>query len=109
MTPLIPTPPSAALRIECEKQAFFGFFEALPGLHELTRPVEKNHAGQCLVQPSGNPPGRRVRRIVGDYKAEIFDQAWKPVSTQTIKHDGNGLNLNLTGPSGCFSVVLTRQ
>lgn len=40
MTPLLPTPPSAAIRIEGEKKAFFGFYEAMPGLIELTREID---------------------------------------------------------------------
>lgn len=41
MMPLLPTPPSAALRIESGEQAFFGFYEAVPGLIQVVSPVDK--------------------------------------------------------------------
>ena len=108
MTPIVPTPPSAALRIESGKQAFFGLFEIMPGLLELSRPVEKI----TIVNAYSN---RLVTRLEGgkkdwkDYKAEVFDQTWKPISETVIKHNGNGLNLDIKGPSGCFTVVLTPE
>lgn len=105
MTPLLPTPPSAAIRIEGEKEAFFGFFEALPGLIELTRPASKI----TLVNAFSSRTVTRLEGVKGDYQAQIFDQTWKPVARRVLKNDGQGININLSGPTACFEIVLTRR
>ncbi len=106
MTPLLPTPPSAALRIECEKQAFFGFFEAVPGLIEITKPVDKI----ILVNAFNKRTVTRLEAVKGIWQLQVYDQIWQPVSTTTLKADAKkGLNINITGSSECHSIVLTKQ
>lgn len=104
MTPLLPTPPSAALRIEGDKQAFFGFFEAAPGLLELTKPVDK----VTIVNAFSKRTVTRLEGIQGAWKAQVFDQEWKPLTTSTLEADATGLNINFSGPTECHAVVLTR-
>ena len=106
MTPLLPTPPSAALRIEGEKQAFFGFFEAVPGLIEVTRPVEKI----TLVNAFSQRTATRLEGIKGEWQAQVYDQAWQPMNKTELKTDAEGgLNINLTGPTECHTIVLTKK
>ena len=106
MTPLLPTPPSAALRIEGEEQAFFGFFEALPGLIEVTKPVNKI----TVVNAFSNRTVTRLEGVNGDWQAQVYDQAWQPAYKTRLKTDAKGgLNLNLAGPSECHAIVLTKR
>ncbi|MBI5091392.1 MAG: discoidin domain-containing protein [Candidatus Hydrogenedentes bacterium] len=105
MTPLLPTPPSAAIRIEGAKgQAFFGFFEAVPGLIQVTKPATKI----ILVNGFSNRLTTRLETVEGTFEAKVFDQEWKPLSTSTIKSDGKGVNLDFSAPTRCFTVVLER-
>lgn len=104
MTPLLPTPPSAALRIEAEKQAFFGFFEAAPGLLQLTRPVDN----VTLVNAFSKRTFARIEGLAeGTYKVEVFDQLWKPVSQSMMKSDRGGLTLDVAGRSRCHCIVIS--
>lgn len=106
MTPLLPTPPSAALRIEGEKQAFFGFFEAVPGLIEVTKPVDKI----TIVNAFSKRTATRLEGVKGEWQAQVYDQTWQPVSKTELKADAaGGLSLNLTGPTECHTVVLTKK
>ena len=105
MTPLLPTPPSAALRIEAPDEAFFGLFEAAPGWLPLTRPVPR----VTIVNAFSTQLVGRLQGAEGTWRAEIFDQSWKPLGTQTLTSQEGGLTLNFHGPTACFSVVLTRQ
>ena len=105
MTPLLPTPPSAALRIEAEGEAFFGLFEAAPGWLPLTQPAKR----VTIVNAFSEQLAGRLQGVEGTWRAETFDQAWKPVATQTLTSQDGGLTLNLRGPSACFIVVLTRE
>jgi hypothetical protein len=105
MTPLLPTPPSAALRIEGEKQAFFGFFEAVPGLVEVTKPVNKI----TLVNAFSKRTATRLEGVSGDWQARIYDQTWQPVGRTGLKADATGgLTINCAGPTECHAIVLTR-
>jgi hypothetical protein len=104
MTPLLPTPPSAALRIEADKQAFFGFFEVMPGLITVTIPVDKI----TIVNAFDKRTTTRLEGVKGGWQARVYDQTWQPVSTAVLKTDANGgLNINLAGPSACHAIVLT--
>jgi hypothetical protein len=106
MTPLLPTPPSAALRIEGEKQAFFGFFEAVPGLIEITRPV----ARITLVNAFSQRTATRLEGVSGEWEARIYDQTWQPAGQAVLRADAaGGLSINCTGPTACHSVVLTKR
>ncbi|MGO9200153.1 MAG: hypothetical protein ACLQM8_06380, partial [Limisphaerales bacterium] len=106
MTPLLPTPPSAALRIEGEKQAFFGFFEALPGLIEVTKPVDRI----TLVNAFSKRTATRLEGVSGDWQAQVYDQAWQPIRAMSLKTDANGgLNINCAGPTECHAIVLARK
>jgi hypothetical protein len=106
MTPLLPTPPSAALRIEAEKQAFFGFFEAMPGLIELTSPVNKI----TLVNAFSNRTVTRLEGVSGEWQAQLYDEAWQPIRKTRLKSDdARGLNINLAGPSECHTIVLSKE
>ncbi len=106
MTPLLPTPPSAALRIEYEKQAFFGFFEAIPGLIETTKPVDKI----TLVNAFNKRTVTRLEGVKGTWHLQVYDQAWQPTNTTILKSDAeNGLNINIAGQSECHSIILTKQ
>ena len=103
-TPLLPTPPSAAIRIEGTDQAFFGFFEAVPGLVQLTKPVPKI----ILVNAFSNRLVTRLEGVTGDFKYEVFDQAWKPCGSGTLKSEKNGVNIDIAAQTRCFSVVLEK-
>jgi hypothetical protein len=106
MTPLLPTPPSAALRIEGEKQAFFGFFEAVPGLIEVTKPVNKI----TLVNAFNKRTATRLEGVKGNWQAQVYDQTWQPMNKARLKTDANGgLNINFTGPTECHAIVLTKK
>jgi hypothetical protein len=106
MTPLLPTPPSAALRIEGEKQAFFGFFEAMPGLIEVTKPVNKI----TLVNAFSRRTTTRLEGVNGHWQAQLYDQTWQPVNKTPLKTDVNGgLNINLASPTACHAIVLTKK
>jgi hypothetical protein len=106
MTPLLPTPPSAALRIEGERQAFFGFFEAVPGLVEVTKPVEKI----TLVNAFSKRTATRLEGVKGKWQAQVFDQTWKPLSKTELKADAQGgMSLNFAGPTECHALVLTKK
>jgi hypothetical protein len=105
-TPLLPTPPSAALRIEGGKQAFFGFFEAVPGLIEVTKPVSQI----TLVNAFSKRTATRLEGVKGNWQAELYDQAWRPMTRMKLKTDSKGgVNINFTGPSECHTIVLTKK
>ncbi|MBI3852861.1 MAG: hypothetical protein HY298_21610 [Verrucomicrobia bacterium] len=105
-TPLLPTPPSAALRIEGEKQAFFGFFEAVPGLIEVSKPVDRI----TIVNAFSKRTATRLEGVKGDWAAQVYDQAWQPMSKTKLKTDAQGsLSLNFTGATGCHTIVLTKK
>jgi hypothetical protein len=106
MTPLLPTPPSAALRIDGEQQAIFGFFEAMPGLIEVTQPVDKI----TLINAFNKRTTTRLEGVEGSWQAQIYSQDWQPVNNMKLKTDAaGGLNINLAGPTACFSIVLTKK
>jgi hypothetical protein len=106
MTPLLATPPSAALRIDGEKQEFFGFFEAMPGLIEVTKPSDKI----TLVNAFAKRTTTRLEGVNGDWLAQVYDQTWQPVSKTMLKTDVNGgLDINLAGPTACHAIVLTKK
>ena len=106
LTPLLPTPPSAALRTESEKQAFFGFFEAVPGLIEVTKPVNTI----TLVNAFSKRTATRLEGVKGDWEAQVYDQAWQPMNKVELKTDADGgLIINLTGPTECHTIVLTKK
>jgi len=103
MTPLLPTPPSAALRIEYKGQAFFGLFEVMPGLLELTSPA----ARITIVNAYSDRLVTRLEEVHGLCKIRVYDQLWRLISEETVEGDATGLDLNITGPSSaCFSVVV---
>jgi hypothetical protein len=105
MTPLLPTPPSAAIRIEAKDKAFFGLFEAAPGLLTLTRPVDK----VTIVNAYSNRIVGRLEGVKGKWRVELFDYYWQSLGSQIITSDETGLTLNLSASEACFSAVLTRQ
>jgi hypothetical protein len=105
MKPLLPTPPSAALRIDSGQQAFFGFFEAVPGLIHVAGPVSKI----TLVNAFDKRTVTRLEGIKGEWQAQIYDQGWQPAGQAHLKTDVNGgLNINLAGPTRCSAIVLTK-
>ena len=104
MTPLLPTPPSAAIQIEGKDQAFFGFFEAVPGLVQLTKPAQKI----VVVNAFSKRLVTRIEGVTGDYKYEVFDQAWKPCSSGTLKNENNGVNIDVSAQTRCFTVVVEK-
>lgn len=106
MTPLLPTPPSAALRIEGEKQTFFGFFEAMPGLIETTKSVNKI----ILINAFNKRTSTRLEGVKGTWQVQVYDQVWRPMDKTILKTDTNGgLNINLAGPNECHVIVLTKN
>lgn len=105
MTPLLPTPPSAAVCIEGKDKAFFGFFEAIPGLIHVSHPVDS----VVLVNAFSNRLATRLEGVAGDYTADVFDQVWAPVASTPVKNDGKGICLDFSAPSKCFAVVLRRS
>ena len=106
MTPLLPTPPSAALRIEGERQVFFGFFEAVPGLIEVTKPVNR----VTLVNAFNARTATRLEGVTGEWQAQVYDQVWQPSYQTMLKTDERGgLNINCAGASECHAIVLTKR
>ena len=106
LTPLLPTPPSAALRIESDTQAFFGFFEAVPGLIEITKPVNTI----TLVNAFARRTVTRLEGVKGDWQAQVYDQLWQPGNNAQLKTDADGgIDLNFTAPTECSAVVLTKK
>ena len=107
MTPLLPTPPSAAIRIEGGKQAFFGFFEALPGLTQVSS--EKINK-ITIINAYSNRTVTRMEKVEGEWLAQVYDQTWNLVSEKILKSDPQGgLNINITGSTGCHEIVLVKQ
>lgn len=105
MTPLLPTPPSAAIRIESDRKAFFGFFEAVSGLIELTKHVDTI----TIVNAYSNRTVTRLEGVTGDWQAQVYDQTWNPLNKVNLKADATGgLDINLSGPTECHSIVLTK-
>src|SRR5690606_24257550 len=91
LKPLIPTPPSAILKIVSNKQVFFGFFEAVPGLVTVEGPRKI-----YIINAHTNRTTTRVEGVAGQWKAEIYDQVWDKEHTLSLTADeNNGLNLNL--------------
>jgi hypothetical protein len=107
MTPLLPTPPSAAIRIESDKKVFFGFFEAVPGLVEVTKKVDTI----TIVNAFSVRTATRLEGISsGNWKAHIYDQYWKPMGSVVLSTKGtDGLDINLSSSTACHSIVLTRM
>lgn len=106
MTPLLPTPPSAALRIENKQQAYFGFFEAIPGLIETIKAMKKI----VLINAFSNRTVTRLEGVKGTWQLQVYDQVWKPINKMILKADAqNGLNINIKGSSACHTIILTKQ
>jgi hypothetical protein len=105
MTPLLPTPASAALRIEAPNEAFFGLFEAAPGVLPLTRPVRR----VTIVNAFSNQLAGRLEGLDGTWLVERFDHRWRPLGSRTLKSEEGGLTLRERSDDACFSVVLTRE
>jgi len=107
MTPLLPTPPSAAIRVESGKKTFFGFFEAVPGLIEVSRETES----VVIVNAFSNRTTSRLEGVrEGKWKLRLLDQYRSPVDSTTIMTDGTAaLNLNIHGPDACHTILLTKD
>jgi hypothetical protein len=105
MIPLLATPVSAAIRIESDKQAFFGFFEAVPGLVTVSKPYSKI----TLVNAFSDRLATRLEGVSGKFQIDVFDRLWKLKSSGAVTTDKTGLNLNIEDQSGCFSVVLSQK
>ncbi len=106
MIPLLPTPPSAALRIEGDKQAFFGFFEAIPGLIEATKLVDKI----VLINAFNKRTVTRLEGLKGTWQLQVYDHYWHPTETTTLRADTkNGMNINITSYYECHSIILTKR
>lgn len=105
MNPLLPTPPSAALSIDAEKQAFVGFFEAIPGLVTVAEHLDK----VTIINAFNNRTATRVEGVSGTWQVEVYDQTWQSINKLKLKSDNKGgININLDGITGCHSIVLTR-
>src|SRR5690606_38252448 len=103
LTPLIPTPPSAILKIVRNRQTFFGFFEAVPGLVtvEGARKI-------TIINAYTNRTTTRVEGVTGQWKVEAYDQVWEKEQVISLTADeNNGLNLTLSASTGCHTVTLT--
>ncbi|HCN84237.1 MAG TPA: hypothetical protein DIT07_11550 [Sphingobacteriaceae bacterium] len=108
MVPLLPTPPSAAVRIESKNQAFFGFFEAIPGLIETTKPVNKI----VIVNAFKKRTVTRLEGVKGVWQVHMYNQVWERegISNMVLNTDSkNGLNLDVNGSSDCHVIILTKQ
>lgn len=91
---------------ESDKQAFFGFFEAVPGLVKVTKLVNKI----TIVIAFNERTATRLEGIKGStWRAQVYDRVWQSVKETKLKVDPNGgLSINLTGPGACHSIVLTK-
>ena len=105
--PLLPTPPSAAIRIESNKKAFFGLYEAVPGLLELTKSVDTVY----IINAFNKRTATRLEGLAqGKWDVKFYDQAWKFISGKNVIADlTGGIDLNLTGATDCNSVVITKN
>lgn len=104
MTPLLPTPPSAALRIEGERATFVGFFEAVPGLVPLTKPADR----VVIVNAFSARTTTRLEGLTGRFSATLYDQGLNLLSNTSWSSEGDGLSIDVTAPSRCSMLVLER-
>jgi hypothetical protein len=107
MTPLLPTPPSAAIKIEGTKKTFFGFFEAIPGL------VDASYKSDTVVIVNAFRE-RTTTRLEGIRKgkwvATIFDSCWDLAGTTCLTTDANGgIDLDINGKEACHTVILIKM
>jgi hypothetical protein len=106
MSPLLPTPPSAAIRTEGRKQAFFGFFEAVPGLVQVSRPFDKI----TIINAYCRRTVTRIEGVDGNWQVQVYNQLWQLVLSTTAETDASGgLNINLDGQTDCQIIVLTKK
>jgi hypothetical protein len=105
MTPLLPTPPSAAIKIESNQKTFFGFFEAIPGLIEA--PLQSDTI--IIVNAFKNRTNTRIEGIrKGTWKSQVFDHFLNPTSSSLhITDETGGINLNIHGKDACHTIRLT--
>jgi len=63
-----------------------------------------------LVNAFNKRTATRLEAVKGIWKLQVYDQVWQPANTVILKSDAkNGLNINITGSSGCHSIVLAKQ
>ena len=107
MTPLLPTPPSAAIKIEGNKKTFFGFFEAIPGLVEASFRSDT----VVIVNAFRDRTTTRVEGIKeGKWVSTIFDPYWNHVGSALHTTDASGgINLDINGKEACHTVILTKM
>ena len=107
MTPLLPTPPSAAIKIEGNQKTFFGFFEAIPGLVEASFRSDT----VVIVNAFRDRTTTRVEGIKeGKWMSTIFDPYWNPVGSALHTTDASGgINLDVNGREACHTVILTKM
>lgn len=107
MTPLMPTPPSAAIKIVGHKKTFFGFFEAVPGLIEGTTESDT----VIIVNAYKKRTSTRLEGIKeGEWVSNIYDQYWNPVGKANCTTDAaGGINLNIHAKEACHTIILTRE
>lgn len=104
LTPLIPTPPSALLKIVRNQQAFFGFFEAIPGLITVDGVRKIN-----IINAYSNRTTTRLEGVSGQWDLKVYDQVWQEeYATLVVADEKNGLSLNFPASTGCHAVVLTK-
>jgi len=104
LTPLIPTPPSALLKIVRNQQAFFGFFEAIPGLITVDGVRKIN-----IINAYSNRTTTRLEGVSGQWDLKVYDQVWQEeYATLVVADEKNGLSLNFLASTGCHAVVLTK-
>jgi len=106
MTPLLPTPPSAAIKIENDKRTFFGFFEAIPGLIEAS--LESDTI--VIINAFKDRTTTRLEGLCeGRWESQVFDHFWNSTCSSLYETDETGgINLNIQEKEACHTIVLTR-
>jgi hypothetical protein len=96
LRPLVFMPPSAAIRVESGREAFVGYFEALPGITPLSRPFDELHLINC-AHPDLHT---RLTNQTGAYEVELLDHYLRPTGTgpRRLEAGPNGLHLDLQTP-----------
>jgi len=63
-----------------------------------------------IVNAFSKRTATRLEGVKGEWLVQVYDQAWQPLNKTELKTDAaGGLSINLTGPTGCHTIVLTKK
>lgn len=107
MTPLLSTPPSAAIKILDEKKVFIGFFEAMPGLIDVNKQVDTITIVNAFTEKTVTYL-EGIKK--GQWKLQKYDHCWNLLDSVELNTDKNGgLNVNVSNSYACHSIILTKN